>query len=169
MPNCCRGFSGTGMRCKLKVKDDIFCHNHMYQRPMPFYARTNESWPYQQEIMYGVKKYRDPEQLLRELYDHLFNSKFLSRRRRVTAFLFAIETIRLNVEICYNHPVCQYLSGLMVANFECIKALHPYLIEFKKKCIRSYREQAQNKINCFYFKHVEGLCPDIIEKITGLV
>ena len=169
MPNCCRGFSGTGVRCKLKVKDDYFCHNHLYQRPTELYIKPNDSWPYKYEIMYGVRKYKNPEILLSDVYSRLFKTKFASKRRRVTSFLFAMETVKLNTPICYNHSVIQHLSKLTVENFECIPELQTYILDFKKKCLKSYRDQARKQLNCFYFKHVEGLCPDVIEMIIGFV
>jgi hypothetical protein len=169
MPNCCLGFSHSGNPCKLKVKDDYFCHNHLYQRPIEHYTPPNDNWPFRYEIMYGVRKYKNPELLLRDTYGRLLKTKFSRKRVRVTSFLFAVETLKLNNQICYNHPVIQHLSKLMVKNFDCIPELRTYIIDFKKKCLKSYRDQARKSLTAFYFKHIEGLCPDVIELIISFI
>ena len=91
--------------------------------------------------------------------------KYINRR----CILSCIELIKVNLIICYGNQELEKLISICFDKINYFSELHDYTEDFKKKCLKSYRDQAQKRVACFYFKHVEGLCFDVVEKIINLV
>ena len=87
-------------------------------------------------------------------------------QKKIYCFVM-LETIRWNREIldyCYDDYIFDFLEQISY-----YVELNNYVNDLKRSCLLNEREEAINRVKCFYFKHVEGLCPDIVEKIINLL
>ena len=118
---------------------------------------------------YGVNFQRVPNSgafvggLNTKRYENLTNEQVLFCNR--LCLVSTIELIKLNVKICYGVPCFDNVIDVCAKKIENVQGMADYAEHFKKKCLKSYRDQAKKKLVTFYFNRIEGLCPDVIEKI----
>ena len=134
---------------------------------MELYVRISDRWPSVEQIkrrvllFHNVREIRTYINFLIDISDRvgLFEKK---------TFLFAIvETIKANRKILsdqYDLYISEFLR-----NIKKHEQFKEYAEDIKRTCLMSYRLETRNKLACWYFKHIDGLCPDIIEKIINLV
>ena len=82
------------------------------------------------------------------------------------------ENLKYNKTIFYHIPEPPEFKGIfnkIIENFTPFPEFKDYIIDFQKQCVKNYRIQAQKCLYLFYFKHVEGLCFDVVEKIINLM
>jgi hypothetical protein len=171
----CKGINSKNLPCKKKARGCGYCIFHVNQRPIEFYPQL-ENWP--DTITISNNAYRKhwlPGDLLYELREFksrlvltpwelkLPDEKILYSHR--VCLISSIELIKLNVILCYGNEVFDKLIGAYAKKIENVQGMADYAEDFKKKCWKSYRDQAKKKLVTFYFNRVEGLCPDVIEKI----
>ena len=176
--NICKGIVKYNKKCRNKVVYGEFCSHHMNQRPIFFYPLIDD-WPPPNMINKEVRKYKTYEYLLiviRKLYKTLleeskFVSEYLIKYNTRLFFMSVLELLKYNKNICYEivHHDFNKMCNVLMEKFVTFPEFNDYIIDFQKQCIKSYRDQAKKKVYLFYFKHVEGLCFDVVEKIINLV
>ena len=134
---------------------------------------VGEDWPTDLLITGHKYKFILTEDLVRYLKT-LIRYQFIktgdeNRLYRRTIVIKIVELIKLNINICYGEPRINEIVNKLVTKMNEVDELAKYTEDFKRKCLKSYREQSRKIVNCFYFKHVEGLCADVIEKIISYV
>ena len=179
MPKCCMGITSKNKICKKRSKYDGYCGFHMYQKTIDFYNPPDKSWPCIEVINISTERLPTIELVMENLrvlflemqfHSNLFiYSQYQMECARKNCLILTIELIKTNKHVCYG---VRYIDELVES---CVKMLrnYPELIDyaedFKKKCLKSYREQAKKQIIGFYFKHIDGLCADVIEKIMEYI
>jgi hypothetical protein len=178
MPKCI-GINNRNAICKRQVKSGSYCCFHIDQKRIKLYTRIDETWPSDSLINQNVQRlyhinlvmkaldiFRLEMQIMEtSVFYNAINADYAKKR----CLIFTVELFKLNVDVCYGQP---FLDGLMDS---CVRLLvkqpqlSDYTEHFKRKCLKSHRDQAQKKLRCFYFRHVNGLCFDIVEKIMELV
>ena len=172
----CKGINSKNLPCKKKARGCGYCIFHVNQRPIEFYPQL-ENWPDAITIRNNAyRKHWLPSDLLHELREfykrlvlkapeqlNLSNEQILNCNR--LCLVSSIELIKLNVILCYGNKVFDKVIDTCAKKIENVQGMADYAEDFKKKCSKSYRDQAKKKLVTFYFNHIEGLCPDVIEKI----
>jgi len=179
--NYCGGIRLYGAPCRNKLKigkgnqpGNIFCHLHGNQfegqrvfPDMKLYVKISYEWPFVKEIQSKVRLFTDSNQVSTYI-SYLVESSNRVSRFNMKIYCFAIiETIKANrklIDEAYDSYILDFLRNIVI---------HPefndYAQDIKRTCLKSYRLEARNRVNCFYFKHLDGLCADVIEKIISLV
>jgi hypothetical protein len=154
--------------CKNKVKLGCFCHLHKYQM-IEFYINPDDSWPRPFELK-AVWKIDTASLLITTLDDRacyvrsLYTNSIYEIRKH---YLHSCEFIKYNNEICYNDVKAQELVAYIIKDLTPFKFLGDYLLDFKKKCLKSYRHECQKKLIHFYMNYEEGLNRDVVEHIMS--
>ena len=177
--NICKGTTAKNCACKNKVKKGDYCSSHKSQRIIKFYPNI-DNWPSSIIINKRIHGYLTVDLVLLQISyyetEFLMNTNFngpgdekIKERESRIFTISVIELIKFNIDICYGHPRIDFFVDKISQKFYAWGLFDVYIEDFKKKCLKSYREQAQKRVICFYFKHVEGLCFDVVEKIMGYV
>ena len=171
----CKGINSKNLQCKKKARGCGYCIFHVNQKPIEFYPKL-KYWP--GTIIINSTAYRkhrlscDVLYELNEFYNRLVlrpwelklpEEKILYSHR--VCLISSIELIKLNVKLCYGNCHFDKVINVCAKKIENIQEMVDYVHDFKKKCLKSYSDQAKKKLVTFYFNHVDGLCPDVIEKI----
>ena len=180
MASNCIGINNRNIICKRKVKCGKWCSFHINQTSIEHYSRPvpYSDWPRVEIINSEVSQFPSLGLVMKALRvffidmqvhtSSLFNSQAQINYAKHKCLILTAELLKRNVHVCYG---VGYLDGVIES---CIKNLiYPehriYAEDFKRKCLKSYREQAQKRLQFFYFKNVEGLCFDVVEKIMEYV
>lgn len=172
MQNCCKGVTLKLVQCKNKGGFAGFCRLHQNQINGINFLPVGEDWPTSLSIISSVFKVRDIDHLIiysKGLVSSPKTPRAEKRLYRRTVVIKMVEFFKFNVNICYGEPRTDRITKLLIARMSEIAELAKYTEDFKRKCLKSYRDQARKNLICFYFKHVEGLCPDVIETIIGFI
>jgi hypothetical protein len=134
---------------------------------MELYVKIDNTWP-------SIKKING--RVIHFMTEYHFKNHFSflmeqfyevsDYQKKIYCFVM-LETIRWNREIldkCYDDDIYELLEHITP-----YPELNKYVNDLKRSCLLDEREEAINRVKCFYFKHVEGLCPDIVEKIINLL
>ena len=169
----CKGINGKGLRCKNKSFRCPYCRYHENQAVIEFYP-GGEGWPTANEILrcIGVFKYinnimdhvRYYYTLCQNDITHLTEKDAIIFQKRI-CFMKCAEMIKKNRVICYGNERMEKLLEVLVIKFSEIPELADYLEDFKRKCIKSHRDQAQKRLIWFYFQRTQDLYYDVCEKI----
>ena len=188
----CKGVTKNGVKCKTKVRcgdEHVYCTHHIKEQNLNFYPYPNDigclgydknNWPPPRRINMDLVKCKTPQhlvQVIRRLYKiNLESSKILNEHYWVTyhtrlTFTSVIENLKYNKTIFYENPFPGFdkMCNVIINRFVIFPEFNDYIIDFQKQCIKNYRIQAQKCLYLFYFKHVEGLCFDVVEKIINLM
>ena len=174
--NRCQGITRKGIPCMNKVING-FCHIHKNQAPrfanpgMELYPSSG--LPYWAPSLMAIKQkvlFYDnlPEMILfaRESFAKLV---LTSTRSFFTLSLLVIaETFKSNRVLLGPNDIDEIIDIVSDRLVE-IPPFEDYTQDFKRKCHQGIRQEARNKVACFYFRGVEGLCLDVIEKIIRFV
>ena len=179
MGTICKGINSKNLPCKKKATECGYCPYHFNQNPIEFYPQL-DNWPtvttinnnaYHNHWLPGDLLFQLRELQSRlvirpwelRLSENLTNEQALYCNR--LCLISTIELIKLNVKICYGKPCFDNVIDVCAKKIENVQGMADYAEHFKKKCLKSYRDQAKKKLVTFYFNRIEGLCPDVIEKI----
>ena len=171
----CRGFTCNDLKCKNKgAYGGAYCVKHLSQNiTIKYYRQPALSFPFAGEIMRRVPKILNSTKELKKCLNNFITvskkpGTSLYERRLICFAIF--ETLKRNIELCYDHERINKWS-LKLAD-ACIghkKYFADYIEDFKMKCIKGYYEnvkhQAKKKLVMFYFQHCEGLYYDVVEHI----
>jgi len=130
-----------------------------------FYINPDDSWPRPFELK-SVWTIDTASLLITTLDDRalyirsLYNNSIYEIRKH---YLYSCEFIKYNNEICYNDIKAQELVAYIIKDLTPFIFLGDYLLDFKKKCLKSYRDQCQKKLIHFYMNYEEGLNRDVGE------
>jgi hypothetical protein len=155
--------------CKNKVKVGCLCHLHKDQF-VDFYVNPDDTWPRPIEVKTGVLKYNDVRRVIRDInnrLDYKFSNYPDDKLKSKQLFLFTCELIKHNIDLCYHDKRMISLSSLIITRLEEYDFLSDYLLDFKKKCLKSYRELCKKKLIHFYMNHIEGLNLDVVGVIMS--
>jgi hypothetical protein len=169
----CQGLTTKFSPCKNKVKSGCFCHLHKIQF-VEFYVNPDDTWPAPFQIRLGLIKYTrdtDPSiiyELIGKRIDDMIEvypsgNNFEHKKLH----LFICELIKFNVDILYEHDSLFELTNCILNELQKFEFLSDYLLDFKKKCVKSYRHQSQKKLAHFYMNHIDGLNRDVVEYIMS--
>jgi hypothetical protein len=173
----CDAITYKNTRCKNKTNYGNYCSCHKNKKFLPFYPIL-ENWPVPKIIITNVincVNFKHVEHTIRRLYyinlQSLRNPVNLEQAVYDTrlCFVSVIELLKNNKKLVYGIPEFDKMFNIIIEKFEGIHAFDDYITDFKKKCVKSYRDQARKKVYLFYFKNVEGLCYDVVEKIINMV
>ena len=92
-------------------------------------------------------------------------TKFEQRKCMLTC----IETCKLNAAVMYNDSDVEKLASVMASKLDIFPDLREYVEDFRRKCVKSHREQAKKRLMAFYFNRCEDLCDDMIWEILQRV
>ena len=127
---------------------------------MDCYIECND-WPSIENIQHRIFLFETQHQVCYYLKSMpFFNGNGFHR----IAVIVAIETIKANRRLLYNGFDDVILT--LADKFDEYPILGPYIEDFKRKSLSFH---CRNKVACFYFRHVDGLCQDVIEKIISYV
>jgi hypothetical protein len=130
---------------------------------MEHYIRVNEHFPPVEKVRSLVFIFQTPAKFKRFMQTMPLHAGF-----RDLAVIVAIENFKANKFIL--RDMYEESVDILVQKFNGIPQLCDYIEDFRLKCSRNYRiEVAKNRIACITFRSVEGLCPDVIKRITSLV
>ncbi len=172
----CKGTTRSGHPCRCKVRCGEYCGYHCYQKPIEFYP-TLENWP----TSLVINKSRSGThsvgfiplvliQLANFKMDMLVQPSpmfYPESQIKYSHRLFLIKSIELikrNACICYGEPTIDRLIIAYCEKLYEIPEFKDYVEDFKKRCLKSHRDQARKKVYTFYLNF---LCNDIIEKIIS--
>jgi len=169
----CQGLTIKLSPCKNKVKSGCFCHSHKNQF-VEFYVNPDDTWPTPLEIKTGLIKYTrdtDPNIIYGLIYKRILYIKelypFGNNFENKKLHLFACELIKFNVDILYDHDRLFVLTNCILNELQQFEFLSDYILDFKKKCVKSYRDQSQKKLIHFYMNYEEALNRDVVEHIMS--
>ena len=177
----CLGINNRGNKCKRVVKCGQWCSFHIYQKPIRFYKRPlpYSNWPRVEFINHEIVKYPNIDLFMKALHicylelqvnsSTLFYTESHINYARNKCLILTVELLKKNTHICYGESFLENIINSSIIILHKHPELRDYAEDFKKKCLKSYRDQAQKRVACFYFKYVEGLCFDVVEKIMGYV
>ena len=173
--NICKGFKTNNCACKNKIKKGDYCCHHKYQRVIEFYPII-DNWPIPNVINKRIHDYFTVDLVLLQLnyFEHelTMNGGFRGPYQEYDirlCIVSMIELIKCNIDICYGHPQIEYLVEVIIKKFYIWRVFDDYIEDFKKKCLEKYRLYTRKKVLEFYFKNVDGLCFDVVEKIMEYV
>jgi hypothetical protein len=134
---------------------------------------VSQDWPNGLSIMGHKYKFIGTDDLVRYLKT-LIRFQFIktgdeNRLYRRTIVIKIVESIKFNINICYGEPYINSLVDTLVTKMNEVDELAEYTEDFKRKCLKSYREQSRKRLINFYFKRIQGLCPDVIELIINFI
>jgi len=175
----CKGTTGFGWACRNKVKNGTYCHCHKNQQPvvvladvtMEFYPYLlGGEWPSLEQISKKVRVF-SCEKKLRNYIASLMPSTTLYQAKMEfgTLMFSSIEIIKANIGLLNHYADYDRFVITLISKLDKFPEFAEYLEDFKRKCHMKYREQVRNRVNCWYFKYLDDLCPDVIEKIISLV
>jgi hypothetical protein len=172
MQNCCQGVTLKLVQCKNKGNFAGFCRLHQNQANGIKFLPVGEDWPTSLSIISSVFKVITLDHLItysKGLVGSLKTPRAENRLHRRTVVIKMVEFFKFNVNICYGEPRTDRITKLLIARMNEIAELAEYTEDFKRKCLKTYRDQARKSLTAFYFKHIEGLCPDVIELIISFI
>jgi hypothetical protein len=105
------------------------------------------------------------EMQLRTAVASVDKKKFEQRR----LILRSAELCMMNATLMYNDPDMENLASVMASKLDTAPELKDYTEDFRRKCIKSHREEAKKKLMSFYFKRCEDLCDDMIWEVLQRV
>jgi len=174
----CKGTTAFGWACRNKVKNGTYCHCHKNQQPvvvladvtMEFYPYLlGGEWPSLEQISKKVVVLPSEMKVRNYITSLMPTTLFQAKMEFGTIIFSSIEIIKANISVL-NDPIHYDRFVMALINkLDNFPEFAEYLEEFKRKCHMKYREEARNRVNCWYFKHLDDLCPDVIEKIISLV
>jgi hypothetical protein len=130
---------------------------------MEFYVKVDDEFPSIEKVQQLVFIFETPLQFKRFLL-----SMVLYTGTKHLGIIVAVETFKANMHII-GHSYEESVD-ILIKKFDNFPQLSSYVEDFKSKCSLKYRrEKARKKLNCFYFRCVQGLCPDVLEQIINLV
>jgi hypothetical protein len=176
----CKGFTTKGLQCKCKIKGRFgdYCSIHRYQKPIPFYPKL-DNWPETRCIRRSVYEgfYLNAEFVLMQIIDFesriLVNpSPFFFEKEKIVYseryfVICCVELLKLNANLLYGDERINYFVTFCIKHLSPVPEMKEYLEDFKRRCIKSYRDEARKKLIGFYLDN--SLCPDIVDKIVKLV
>ena len=171
----CIAITTRSTRCKNVVQNGIKCCNlHKDQTPIPFYNRPDENWPSDEIVNSNTYRYHSVEVVMAVLYNYsidmhistlnFFSSPLEIERATKRCLILSVEHIKRNRHLIYG---AEYLNDLIVSHHNLLNSeqLEEYAENYRRLCLKSYRDKARKKLISFYFKHVEGLYSDVVEHI----
>jgi hypothetical protein len=81
----------------------------------------------------------------------------------------SVELCKMNATLMYNIPELENLASIMASKLDTVPELKDYTEDFRRKCVKSHREEAKKRLMSFYFKRCEDLCDDMIWEILQRV
>jgi hypothetical protein len=173
----CIAITTRGNKCKNGIQIGNKCCNvHKDQTPIPFYNRPDQNWPSAEVVNTNTFRYYTMEVVMTVLYNynidmhisslHLFNSPVEMDRAKKRCLILSVEHIKRNRHLLYG---LEYLNDLIVCQYNLLNCGHlaEYAENFRRLCLKSYRDESRKKLITFYFKHVEGLYVDVVEHIMS--
>jgi len=152
----------------------VCCNIHKDQTPVPYYNRPDENWPTVETVNNNVHMYNSMDVIMSVLYNYSIDMQLSSftipslvDRAYKRCLILSTEHIKRNNSFCYGMG---YLENTIKAYYKILigyPQLARYAENFRKLCLKSYRDQAKKNMVTFYFKHVEGLYPDVVEHIMS--
>ena len=171
----CNGTTAFGWACRNKVKNGTYCHCHKNQQPvvdvtMEFYPYLlGGDWPSLEQISKKVRVFYCEKKLRNYITSLMPTTLFQAKMEFGTIIFSSIEILKANIGLLNDYAHYDRFVITLISKLDNFPEFAEYLEDFKRKCHKKYREQARNRVNCFYFKHLDDLCPDVIEKIISLV
>ncbi len=163
----CRALTKQGTACKKYAV--CFCAIHHSQCAIPLYPAL-DGWPPSCSIHIYVTICDTVE----TMYIRLNRMKRIvngvpGRYNIRLSFIAIAELLKLNSKLCANDDSLQGLTDTVASKLDAVPELTAYTEDFRRKCSRSHREAARNRVCAFYFKRCEDLCDDVIEKVLEYV
>lgn len=175
----CKGTTKSGNQCRNRIRCGQYCGYHCDQKPIEFYPSL-ENWPnnvlinrykghcvgFIPLVLLEIQNYQN-DMLVQPspMFYPDCEIKFSHR-------LFLIKTVELikrNACICYGDEKIDRFIFACVKKLEPFPELKDYIEDFKRRCLKSYSDQARKNVYRFYLNGCCNLCPDVIEKIVDLV
>jgi len=172
----CKGFNSRLCPCKNKVRfgNGEYCNFHKNQKPIEFYPVV-DNWPSTMainardylfsditDVCIQMKYFQESKD---ERIQNNIHSKLIRDYENRICAISMIELIKTNRYICYNNEGMQGVVRSLCVKFHGWSVFEPYIEDFKRKCLKSHRDQARKKLIWFYFQRNEDLYYDICEKI----
>ena len=173
----CKGTTAFGWACRNKVKNGTYCHCHKNQQPVVLADVTMEfypyllggEWPSLEQISKKVVILPSEKKVRLYIASLMPNFHLQTKMEFGTIIFSSIEIVKANIGLLNDYVHYDRFVTTLISKLDKFPEFAEYLEDFKKKCHKKYREQARNRVNCWYFKHLDDLCPDVIEKIISLV
>jgi hypothetical protein len=172
----CIGLTTKDQRCKNAAQvGKVCCNIHKNQTPIPLYNRPDQNWPTPGRINKVVYMYYSVETVIKVMHNfnidmhinsiNLFHTPTQIDIAQKLFMMLITETLKRNKHICYG---VHYLNDIITIHYDILMQfpqLADYAEDFRKQCLKSYRDKARKKLIMFYFQHCEGLCYDVVEHI----
>ena len=174
MTTICKGTTKIGHPCRCKVRCGEYCGYHWFQKPIEFYPEL-ENWPTSSVINLS-RTHRvgfiplvllELGNLKMEMLIQPSPMFYPDSKVKYSHRLFLIKSIELikrNACICYGDYSIDRLIIAYCHKLYEIPEFKEYVEDFKRRCLKSHRDQARKKVYTFYLNF---LCDDIIEKIIS--
>ena len=168
----CQGVTSTGRACKNKGPFNGYCRHHV-----PTLYVKHVDWPSFRDANTGVRPCSCVEQIvgslqlftfemqLRTAVDSVEKQRFENRRLIVRS----AELCMMNAPLMYDDSGLENLASIIASKLDTVPELKDYTEDFRRKCVKSHREEAKKKLKSFYFKRCEDLCDDMIWEILQRV
>ena len=168
----CRGVTASGLSCKNKGSCNGYCRYHI---PTLYVKIAN--WPTFKDVTKGVRTCSTVWDMIGAMNAFTFEmqlnimlgfedqNKFEQRK----CLIRTAEICKVNATLMYNEPALENLASIMASKLDTVPELKDYTEDFRRKCVKSHREEAKKKLMSFYFKRCEDLCDDMIWEILQRV